>query len=65
MISGKISLDDNLNLCMHLLNEIVPPQDRRELPMEVDDVEEVYEVAFHLPSLGELFPLMSFIVNDL
>lgn len=45
-ICDKMVLEGNLHLCMHLLNEIVPPQVRGEVPMELDDVENRREEAF-------------------
>lgn len=50
--SDKTVLEDNLDLCMHLLNGTIPLQNRREVPIEIVDVEDV--VRSHFERLAQV-----------
>lgn len=44
-------LEGNPNLCMHLLNMIILPQDWREVPVEIADIEDAMRSHFECLAL--------------
>lgn len=64
-ISDKTVLESNPNLCMHLLNEILPPRDRRDVLSELNDVEVVMRTYFERLALVNFLSLLLYSIPSL
>lgn len=55
-IYDKTMLEGNLNLCMHLMNGILPPHYRGDLTMELNDIDDVMRTHFKHLALVSFIP---------